>query len=142
MTDFDSIWRTQDEIRTVVNAVLGECMGQRINLVGRACTVKRILLPLWHEIRNPIACILPDVLIDNFDVVNFVSEKPIIYLANKTIYFIYGMYVMIIKTYYYKTKKEQHHNEENLWASDITSCHLFQCNDCSARSPTPFQTPC
>ena len=26
MTDFDSIWRTQDEIRTVVNAVLGECI--------------------------------------------------------------------------------------------------------------------
>lgn len=26
MTDFDSIWRTQDEIRTVVNAVLGECL--------------------------------------------------------------------------------------------------------------------
>ena len=25
MTDFDSIWRTQDEIRTV-NAVLGECI--------------------------------------------------------------------------------------------------------------------
>ena len=24
MTDYDSIWRTQDEIRTVVNAVLGE----------------------------------------------------------------------------------------------------------------------
>lgn len=26
MTDFDSIWRVQDEIRTVVNAVLGECI--------------------------------------------------------------------------------------------------------------------
>ena len=26
MTDFDAIWRTQDEIRTVVNAVLGECV--------------------------------------------------------------------------------------------------------------------
>ncbi len=26
MTDFGSIWRTQDEIRTVVNAVLGECI--------------------------------------------------------------------------------------------------------------------
>jgi hypothetical protein len=26
MTDFDSIWRTQDEIRTVVDAVLGECI--------------------------------------------------------------------------------------------------------------------
>ena len=26
MTDFDSIWCTQDEIRTVVNAVLGECI--------------------------------------------------------------------------------------------------------------------
>ena len=26
MTDYDSIWRTQDEIRTVVNAVWGECI--------------------------------------------------------------------------------------------------------------------
>ena len=26
MTDYDTIWRTQDEIRTVVNAVLGECI--------------------------------------------------------------------------------------------------------------------
>lgn len=26
MTDWDSIWRNQDEIRTVVNAVLGECI--------------------------------------------------------------------------------------------------------------------
>ena len=26
MKDFDSFWRTQDEIRTVVNAVLGECI--------------------------------------------------------------------------------------------------------------------
>ena len=26
MTDFDTIWRTQDEIRTVVNAVHGECI--------------------------------------------------------------------------------------------------------------------
>ncbi len=26
MTDFDTIWRQQDEIRTVVNAVLGECI--------------------------------------------------------------------------------------------------------------------
>ena len=26
MIDFDTIWRIQDEIRTVVNAVLGECI--------------------------------------------------------------------------------------------------------------------
>ena len=26
MTDWDSIWRSQDEIRTVVNTVLGECI--------------------------------------------------------------------------------------------------------------------
>jgi len=26
MTDFDAIWRTQDEIRTIVNAVCGECI--------------------------------------------------------------------------------------------------------------------
>ena len=31
---------------------------------------------------------------------------------------------------YCKTKKGQHHNEENLWVSDITSCHLFRCNHC------------
>ena len=34
-------------------------MCQRINLVGRACPVKSNLLPLWHEIRNPIACHSP-----------------------------------------------------------------------------------
>ena len=27
MIDFDSIWRTQDEIRTIVNAVLGALEG-------------------------------------------------------------------------------------------------------------------
>ena len=26
MIDFETIWRTQDEIRTVVNALLGECI--------------------------------------------------------------------------------------------------------------------
>ncbi len=26
MTDWDSIWRSMDEIRTVVNAALGECV--------------------------------------------------------------------------------------------------------------------
>ena len=26
MTDFNTIWRTQDEIRTVVNAIMGECI--------------------------------------------------------------------------------------------------------------------
>lgn len=26
MTDFDNIWRLQDEIKTVVNAVLGQCI--------------------------------------------------------------------------------------------------------------------
>ena len=41
MTDFDSIWRTQDEIRTVVNAILGECIwnpGQQfiISLFGNS----------------------------------------------------------------------------------------------------------
>ena len=33
MTDFDSIWRTQDEIRTVVNAVLGESFKKYISFV-------------------------------------------------------------------------------------------------------------
>ena len=41
-----------------------------------------------------------------------------------------------------KTKKGQHHSEENLRASDIASCRSFQCNGCSARRPVPFQIPC
>ena len=40
MTDYDSIWRTQDEIRTVVNVVLGECIWN-INYRWR---MKRIFL--------------------------------------------------------------------------------------------------
>jgi len=35
MTDFDSIWRTQDEIRTVVNAVLGALDLGRLLPAGR-----------------------------------------------------------------------------------------------------------
>ena len=35
MIDFDSIWRTQDEIRTVVNAVLGALDHGRLLPAGR-----------------------------------------------------------------------------------------------------------
>jgi len=47
MTDFDSIWRTQDEIRTVVNAVLGECIWN-ISYNGRRMAIEQELT-VTHE---------------------------------------------------------------------------------------------
>ena len=60
MTDFDSIWRTQDEIRTVVNAVLGECiwnLSYNENRMG-------IELELTQYLEEEIA----DMLINQFPV--------------------------------------------------------------------------
>ena len=42
MTDFDSIWRTQDEIRTVVNAVLGESIWNLSYEYRRMCIVETV----------------------------------------------------------------------------------------------------
>ena len=43
MKDYDAIWRFQDEIRTVVNAVLGECIWNLSYDEGRRAIV---LLPI------------------------------------------------------------------------------------------------
>ena len=53
MTDYDSIWRIQDEIRTVVNAVLGECIW---NLI---CSERRMAIEL------ELTVTLDDYTIDN-----------------------------------------------------------------------------
>ena len=57
MTDFDTIWRTQDEIRTVVNAVLGECIwnlsyNERRTAIELEITSKRIRFDALSSISN------------------------------------------------------------------------------------------
>lgn len=37
MIDFDAIWRFQDEVRTVVNACLGDCIWNLNNNPARQC---------------------------------------------------------------------------------------------------------
>lgn len=49
MTDFDSIWRTQDEIRTVVNAVLGECIWNLSYDESRRAIVLELALSLDED---------------------------------------------------------------------------------------------
>ena len=74
MTDFDTIWRTQDEIRTVVNAVLGECIW---NLSYNEHKMG-IELELTHYIEEETA----DMLINQFpSLTSFytdITEEPLI----------------------------------------------------------------
>ena len=54
MTDYDSIWRTQNEIRTVVNAVLGECIWNlsysERRMVALARTASFIMIRMSAEV--------------------------------------------------------------------------------------------
>ena len=55
MIDFDSIWRTQDEIRTVVNAVLGECIWNLSYDERRRAIVLELTLSLDEDTVSQIA---------------------------------------------------------------------------------------
>ena len=56
MTDFDSIWRTQDEIRTVVNAVLGECIWNLAYDERRRAIVLELTLSLDEDAISELCC--------------------------------------------------------------------------------------
>lgn len=56
MTDFDSIWRTQDEIRTVVNAVLGECIWILAYDERRRAIVLELTLSLDEDAISDLCC--------------------------------------------------------------------------------------
>ena len=60
MTDFDTIWRTQDEIRTVVNAVLGE------SIWNLSCNERRMAIDL--ELTKYLEEEEVDMLINHFSV--------------------------------------------------------------------------
>ena len=59
MTDFDSIWRTQDEIRTVVNAVLGECIWNLAYDKRRLAIVLELSVTLEEDAVSDLCCQFP-----------------------------------------------------------------------------------
>ena len=61
MTDYDSIWRMQDEIRTVVNAVLGECIWNLGYSEQRRAIVLELTVTLDDEAIDELSCQFSEV---------------------------------------------------------------------------------
>ena len=59
MTDYDSIWRTQDEIRTVVNAVLGEYIWDLTYNDRRMAIELELSIALDDEQASDLCCQFP-----------------------------------------------------------------------------------
>ena len=59
MIDFDSIWRIQDEIRTVVNAVLGECIWNLAYEERRSAIVLELTISLEEDAISDLCCQFP-----------------------------------------------------------------------------------
>ena len=59
MIDFDSFWRTQDEIRTVVNAVLGECIWNLAYDEKRSAIVFELTVYLDEDAINDLCSQFP-----------------------------------------------------------------------------------
>ncbi len=59
MIDFDSIWRTQDEIRTVVNAVLGEHIWNLAYDERRRAIVLELTVSLEEDAISDLCCQFP-----------------------------------------------------------------------------------
>ncbi len=59
MIDFDSIWRTQDEIRTVVNAVLGEHIWNLAYDERRSAIVLELTVSLEEDANSDLCCQFP-----------------------------------------------------------------------------------
>ena len=59
MIDLDSIWRTQDEIRTVVNAVLGESIWNLAYDERRCAIILELTVSLEEEAISDLCCQFP-----------------------------------------------------------------------------------
>ena len=59
MIDFDSIWRTQDEIRTVVNAVLCEHIWNLAYDERRSAIVLELTVSLEEDAISDLCCQFP-----------------------------------------------------------------------------------
>ena len=78
MTDFDSIWRTQDEIRTVVNAVLGECIWNLAYDERRSAIVLELTFFLDEDAISNLCCQFP--IPADYDGVGSKGTKFVFYL--------------------------------------------------------------
>ena len=63
MTDYDSIWRTQDEIRTLVNAVLGECIWNLSYSERRMAIELELTVTLDDDAIGNLCCQFPSLLV-------------------------------------------------------------------------------
>ena len=78
MIDFDSIWRTQDEIRTVVNAVLGECIWDLAYDEKRSAIVLELTRYLEEDAISDLCCQFP--ILADYDGVGSRGTKFVFYL--------------------------------------------------------------
>ena len=59
MIDFDTIWRIQDEIRTIVNAVLGERVWNLAYDERRSAIVLELTVSLEEDAISDLCCQFP-----------------------------------------------------------------------------------
>ena len=78
MIDFDSIWRTQDEIRTIVNAVLGECIWNLAYDEKRSAIVLELTRYLEEDAISDLCCQFP--ILADYDGVGSRGTKFVFYL--------------------------------------------------------------
>jgi len=78
MTDFDTIWRTQDEIRTVVNAVLCECIWNLSYCDRRSAIELELTVKLDDDAIGSLCCQFP--ITADYDGVGMKGSKFAFYL--------------------------------------------------------------
>ena len=78
MIEFDSIWRTQDEIRTVVNAVLGEHIWNLAYDERRSAIVLELTISLEEDAISDLCCQFP--IPADYDGVGSKGSKFVFYL--------------------------------------------------------------
>ena len=78
MTDYESIWRTQDEIRTVVNAVLGECIWNLRYSNRRSAIELELTITLDDDAIGSLCCQFP--VTADYDGVGMKGSKFAFYL--------------------------------------------------------------
>ena len=78
MKDFDSIWRTQDEIRTVVNAFLGECIWNLSFNENRSAIELELTAVLDDDVVSELCCQFS--IAADYDGVGDIGSKFVFYL--------------------------------------------------------------
>jgi hypothetical protein len=78
MIDYDSIWRTQDEIRTVVNAVLGERIWNLSYSERRMAIELELTVTLDDDVISNLCCQFP--IPADYDGVGMKGSKFVFYL--------------------------------------------------------------